>query len=120
MLMGGSDFQKADFISIGTNDLTQLILAADRNEVGLVDYYSVLHPSVLRAVRRRGLHLRRGRRQLQTDTALYRHGYTAFQHESEIGSPGPPGDMRHQFGRSGKTKPDGPVTGFSGNCAADN
>ncbi len=34
--------KKADFISIGTNDLTQLILAADRNEVGLVDYYSVL------------------------------------------------------------------------------
>jgi phosphoenolpyruvate-protein phosphotransferase (PTS system enzyme I) len=43
--------ERADFISIGTNDLTQLILAADRNEVGLVDYYSVLHPSVLRAVR---------------------------------------------------------------------
>ena len=42
--------KRADFISIGTNDLTQLILAADRNEAGLVDYYSVLHPSVLRAV----------------------------------------------------------------------
>lgn len=40
----------ADFISIGTNDLTQFILAADRNALALIDDYTVLHPSVLRAV----------------------------------------------------------------------
>jgi phosphoenolpyruvate-protein phosphotransferase len=42
----------ADFVSIGTNDLTQFMLAADRNEVELADDYSVLHPSVLRAIRK--------------------------------------------------------------------
>jgi len=41
----------ADFLSIGTNDLTQFVLAADRDAVGLIDEYSLLHPSVLRAVR---------------------------------------------------------------------
>ncbi len=40
----------ADFISIGTNDLTQFILAADRNALALIDDYTVLHPAVLRAV----------------------------------------------------------------------
>lgn len=41
-----------DFISIGTNDLTQFMLAADRNALALIDDYTVLNPSVLRAVRR--------------------------------------------------------------------
>jgi phosphotransferase system enzyme I (PtsI) len=41
----------ADFISIGTNDLTQFMLAADRNAAELADEYSELHPSVLRAIR---------------------------------------------------------------------
>jgi phosphoenolpyruvate-protein kinase (PTS system EI component) len=40
-----------DFISIGTNDLTQFILAADRNALVLIDDYTVLHPAVLRAIR---------------------------------------------------------------------
>lgn len=40
-----------DFVSIGTNDLTQFMLAADRNAVQLAGDYSVLHPSVLRAIR---------------------------------------------------------------------
>jgi phosphoenolpyruvate-protein phosphotransferase len=39
-----------DFISIGTNDLTQFILAADRNALALIDDYTVLHPAVLRAI----------------------------------------------------------------------
>jgi phosphotransferase system enzyme I (PtsI) len=41
-----------DFISIGTNDLTQFVLAADRNATALIDDYTILHPSVLRAVQR--------------------------------------------------------------------
>jgi phosphoenolpyruvate-protein phosphotransferase len=39
-----------DFVSIGTNDLTQFMLAADRNALAMIDDYTVLHPSVLRAV----------------------------------------------------------------------
>jgi phosphoenolpyruvate-protein kinase (PTS system EI component) len=39
-----------DFISIGTNDLTQFMLAADRNALAMIDDYTVLHPAVLRAV----------------------------------------------------------------------
>ncbi len=42
--------QLADFACIGTNDLTQYMLAADRNSTELSDVYSVLHPSVLRAI----------------------------------------------------------------------
>ncbi|MEW7980558.1 MAG: phosphoenolpyruvate--protein phosphotransferase [Candidatus Sedimenticola endophacoides] len=44
--------QLSDFISIGTNDLTQFVLAVDRNALALIDDYTVLHPSVLRAVSR--------------------------------------------------------------------
>jgi len=39
-----------DFLSIGTNDLTQFILAADRNSLEMVDHYSVLHPAVIKAI----------------------------------------------------------------------
>lgn len=44
--------EEVDFISLGTNDLTQFVLAADRDAVDLLDGYSVLHPSVLRAIAR--------------------------------------------------------------------
>jgi phosphoenolpyruvate-protein kinase (PTS system EI component) len=40
----------SDFICIGTNDLTQFILAVDRNSLAMTDENSVLHPSVLRAI----------------------------------------------------------------------
>jgi phosphoenolpyruvate-protein phosphotransferase len=42
--------RQADFLSIGTNDLTQFLLVADRDAVELIDDYSMLHPSVLRAI----------------------------------------------------------------------
>ena len=39
-----------DFISIGTNDLTQYIMAADRGNNNLSPYQDPLHPAVLKAI----------------------------------------------------------------------
>lgn len=38
---------QCDFVSIGANDLTQFILAADRNALATMDDYTMLPPSVL-------------------------------------------------------------------------
>lgn len=42
--------QHVDFLSIGTNDLTQYMLAADRGAVDFDDDYSVVHPALLRTI----------------------------------------------------------------------
>ena len=39
-----------DFFSIGTNDLTQYIMAADRGNPNLMEYQDPLHPAVLRVL----------------------------------------------------------------------
>ena len=39
-----------DFFSIGTNDLTQYIMSADRGDPNLMEYQDPLHPAVLRVL----------------------------------------------------------------------
>ncbi len=42
--------REVDFFALGTNDLVQYLLAADRNNPLVHKYYDIMHPGVLRAI----------------------------------------------------------------------
>jgi len=50
-LIAGTLASEVDFLSLGTNDLVQYVLAADREDETVAPYYQPLHPAVLRLIR---------------------------------------------------------------------
>ncbi len=43
--------KRVDFLSVGSNDLTQYLLAVDRNNARVAELYDSLHPAVIHALR---------------------------------------------------------------------
>ena len=50
-LMVGAFAREVDFFSLGTNDLVQYILVADRGDPAMEQYYRPAHPALLKIIR---------------------------------------------------------------------
>jgi phosphotransferase system enzyme I (PtsI) len=50
VLMAPEILREADFVSLGTNDLTMYVLAVDRGAAHLTSYYDPFHPAMLRVL----------------------------------------------------------------------
>jgi phosphotransferase system enzyme I (PtsI) len=74
VLMGDELAREADFLSVGSNDLIQYLLAIDRDNEALIEHYQPLHPAVLRALR-------------QIVEAAHRHGKTIAMCGEMAGDP---------------------------------
>jgi phosphotransferase system enzyme I (PtsI) len=61
-LMAGEFARALDFLAIGSNDLTQYTLAADRNNGGVRTVYEPLHPAVVRLIAHIATAAKRARR----------------------------------------------------------
>ena len=100
---------RVDFLSIGTNDLTQFLFAADRSDPRLAQRYDWLSPAILRFLKRVLDAARRGRR---AGAGLRRNGRAA------AGGDGPDRHRRGEFlDHSGRRRPgqgDGPVARCGG------
>ena len=62
----GALAQRVDFISVGTNDLAQYLLAVDRNNPRVAELYDDLHPAVLLALQ----HIVAGAKQLNKPVSI--------------------------------------------------
>ncbi len=73
-LMADQLIQKVDFVSIGSNDLTQYTMAADRSNTKVAGLYNSFHPAVLKLIR-------------TTVEACKRHGKPAYICGEVAGNP---------------------------------
>lgn len=58
--------KRVDFLSVGSNDLTQYLLAVDRNNARVAEMYDALHPAVIAAL----MQVMEGARELNTPVSV--------------------------------------------------
>lgn len=51
VLIAGEIGSEVDFLSLGTNDLVQYLLAVDRDNESVADWFRTLHPAVVKAIK---------------------------------------------------------------------